>query len=225
MGYSGPDGGPCAACAPGSAKAGPGDASCAACPANTYQNVSAATACVACVERCTLLKESRHDNINNCLYDSGVCLVGPRESQSCVTCVLGKFEDTTCQACANDSFADSSGAEQCGACPADASTYEEPRVRCYCDPRFTYMCNAGYHHGGAEPAFPCLVCVLDHYQDDISKDACKQCPPHTHTLANTNTTLTDCLCYAGFSGPLCGLCTACAPGNFKAGAGDASCAP
>jgi len=200
--------------------------------------------------------------------------VGPRESPSCVTCVPGEFEDTTCQGCADDTFANTSGAEQCRACPADAGTYEEPRVRCLCDvgytaspgsdtaaaapqcracPAHTYkdapgnasctpcwrdsqalaassdaascMCNAGFRHGGAEPAFPCEPCARDHYQDDIGKDACKQCPPHTRTAANTSTARSDCLCDAGFSGPLGGPCTACAPGSFKAGAGDASCAP
>jgi len=85
------------------------------------------------------------------------------------------------------------------------------------------MCNAGFHHGDAEPAYPCSVCARDHYQDDIGTDACKQCPPHTHTVATTSTALTDCLCDAGFSGPLGGPCTACEPGSFKAGPGAGSC--
>ena len=268
-GFSGPDGGPCAACAPGSFKAGPGDASCTACPADTYQNLSAATACEACVARSTSSDESGRDDIDDCLCDSGVGRVGPRESPSCVTCVPGEFEDTTCQGCADDSFSDASGAEQCRECPAHAGTYAEPRIRCLCDRGFTSrtseaapactacpvhtykdepgnasctacwrdsqaleassdvgscMCNSGFQHGGPEPGFPCLACALDHYQDDIGKDACKQCPPHSLTVANGSTALTDCLCDAGFSGALGGPCTACEPGSFKSAAGDASCA-
>ena len=268
-GFTGPDGGPCTACAPGSFKAGPGDASCVACPADTYQNMSAATACEACVALSTSSAESGRDAIDDCLCDGGVGRVGPREAPSCVTCVPGEFEDTTCQDCADDSFTDATGSEQCQVCPADAGTYAEPRVRCSCDPGFTSataevspvctacpvhtykdepgnasctacwrdsqalaasravdscMCNTGFHHGGSEPAYPCLGCALSHYQDDIGKTACKQCPQHTLTLANTSTALTDCLCDAGFSGALGGPCTACEPGSFKAGPGDASCA-
>jgi len=271
-GFSGPDGGACTACAPGSFKAGPGDASCTPCPADTYQNLSAATVCEACVERSTSLAESGRDDIEDCLCDSGVGRLGARESPSCVTCVEGEFEDTTCEGCLDDSFTNTTGAVACQACPANAGTHmdeQEARTYCECDtgytsdttedaplcaacPEHTYkdepgsgsctacwrdsqaleastavadcMCNAGFHHGGPEPAYPCLGCALDYYQDDIGEAACKQCPPHALTLADTSTALTDCLCAAGFAGPLGGPCTACEPGSFKAGPGDANCA-
>ena len=47
---SGPDGGPCAACAPGKFKAANGSATCVECPQDTYSDAAASTACNSCTQ-------------------------------------------------------------------------------------------------------------------------------------------------------------------------------
>eukprot|EP00961_Rhodomonas_salina_P216841 2929429-Rhodomonas_salina.1 len=65
-GFTGPDGGPCVACAPGKYKAGTGSMACAECAAGMYETSSASVECWPC--------------------PSGTYHSGPRSESSCVAC-------------------------------------------------------------------------------------------------------------------------------------------
>jgi phage tail protein X len=53
-------------------------------------------------------------------------------------------------------------------------------------------------------------------------DTCQSCPTNSQSTTGSDTS-TDCVCVVGFSGPDGGACTACAAGKYKANPGSAEC--
>lgn len=99
VGYTGPLGGPCVACAPGRYKDTNGTAACTTCPANSYEPDVAATA----VTNCTC----------NVGFEGG--LGGP-----CTACAVGKYKDNNesvpCLFCPVDTYIDVQASTFCKAC-------------------------------------------------------------------------------------------------------------
>ena len=112
-GYTGPDGGPCVACAAGTFKAQPGAAACEDCGVNEY-SYSAAAVCVACHGNSSSLPRS--PGVDHCLCDPGFY---PSEGL-CSMCHAGRFKNTTanepCQSCTGNTFASELGATSCTSC-------------------------------------------------------------------------------------------------------------
>ena len=81
-GFTGSNGGSCAACVPGLVKAGVGSEACVACAENEYANPSN-TICVACTGNSTSLAAS--DNRSACACDAGFALnpIAPFDCQEC----------------------------------------------------------------------------------------------------------------------------------------------
>ena len=94
--YTGPDGGPCTACEPGTYKPDTGSAPCQLCPAGTFNSKHAAHA----VTSCTLCKHGKYNP------DAGS---GPETH--CIQCPQGKFHRTKgvtsvdeCKECSCNAF-------------------------------------------------------------------------------------------------------------------------
>lgn len=204
-GYTGPDGGPCAACEPGQFKAANGSAACETCVANTYSNGGASAACVPCHGNSTSATGSAE--VAECLCDPGYELV----AGVCVQCAAGKFKrvsgNEACKLCAtDDEFAGAVGATECETCYPNSHS-EATRERCLCD--------AGYVQASGADLHPtCSACPVDTYQNLTGQTACVDCDVYAQAPA-ASPDIAACLCNAGYFDVEYGACQACAPGQFK----------
>jgi hypothetical protein len=207
-GYTGPDGGPCVACAAGTFKAEPGTAACKSCGANEYSSTASA-ACVVCHANASSPPAS--PGIEHCLCDPGFY----PSAGTCHMCHEGRFKNTTantpCEPCAGNTFASKRGATACRSCLLSSmfssSTPSEGGVRC--------ECNAGYTQAELGLTTPtCSPCGADTYQPSRGQTSCEHCDVRAHSPAASVTPLA-CLCNAGFFDNNDHECTACAGGTYK----------
>jgi hypothetical protein len=99
------------------------------------------------------------------------------------------------------------------------------------------LCNAGYglstqraggsmqpnctFYGTFSPSWECVECQPGTYSSTEAFE-CLDCPENsTSTLRSSS--LANCTCNAGFSGPNGGPCVACVPGKYKAVTGSVAC--
>ena len=173
-GYSGPDGGPCVACAAGTFKAEPGAALCESCGANEYSGINA-SACVACHANSSSLPAS--PGVEYCLCDPGFY---PSDGL-CTMCHAGRFKNTTanepCRSCTGNTFASELGATACSSClvfsPFSTANPSEGGVRC--------QCIAGYTQTELNLTTPaCSACPPDTFQPSQGQTTCKLCDPNAH---------------------------------------------
>lgn len=204
-GYTGSDGGPCAACADGKFKTYNGSAPCEACPENTYSDGEAALRCTACPWNSTAPPQSAH--IVECLCDPGFERIG----DECRQCGAGKFKggsgNEPCALCeAETEYVDTEGATACLAC--DDNSHSTPtRELCLCD--------AGYYqtdHGLSRPQ--CTACPPNSYQNVTGQTGCVSCHVNAQSSA-ASLSLDACVCNRGYIDEDFGSCTACATGTYK----------
>ena len=207
-GYSGPDGGPCVACAAGTFKAEPGAAACEECGVNEYAN-AAATVCVACHANSSSLPAS--SGVEHCLCDPGFY---PSEGL-CTMCHAGHFKNTTanepCRFCIGNTFAAELGATACSSClvfsPFSTANPSEGGVRC--------QCIAGYTQTELNLTTPtCIACAPDSFQPSPGQTTCELCDPNARSPQASVTPLA-CLCNAGFFDDNSHQCQSCAGGTYK----------
>lgn len=212
-GYSGPDGGPCVACAAGTFKAEPGAAACEECGVNEYAN-AAATVCVACHANSSSLPAS--SGVEHCLCDPGFY---PSEGL-CTMCHAGHFKNTTanepCRFCIGNTFASELGATACSSClvfsPFSTANPSEGGVRC--------QCIAGYTQTELNLTTPtCIACAPDSFQPSPGQTTCELCDPNARSPQASVTPLA-CLCNAGFFDDNSHQCQSCAGGTYKEAAAD-----
>ena len=198
VGYTGPDGGPCAACIAGKYKTQTGSATCTLCnagqysnqvgasssgtcvncPTGTYSNAVRAWPCSSCASDSN--SPSASDDFSDCLCNVGY--TGP-DGGPCTACVPGKYKTVT-------------GAAACQDCPV------------------------GYYHSSAARWFSCLACSPGKYANETGSSTCRDCPANS---ASSSSGSDWCLCNRGYSGPDGGPCTACEPGKFKTVSGSGAC--
>ena len=207
-GYTGPDGGPCVACAAGTFKAEPGTAACQDCSANEYSHTAAA-ACVSCHANSSSMQRS--PGVEHCLCDPGFYPL----HGACSMCRVGHFKKTLanepCTSCAHNTFASELGATACTSCsessPHSSSTPSEGGVRC--------QCNAGYTQTELELVTPvCSPCPADTFQPGAGTTSCEYCHASARSPEASVTPLA-CLCNAGFFDDNEHQCKACAGGTYK----------
>ena len=212
-GYTGPDGGPCVACAAGTFKAQPGAAACEDCGVNEY-SYSAAAVCVACHANSSSL--SRSPGVDHCLCDPGFY---PSEGL-CSMCHAGRFKNTTanepCQSCTGNTFASELGATACTSClvssPFSTANPSEGGIRC--------QCIAGYTQTELNLTTPaCSACPPDTFQPSQGQTTCELCDPNARSPEASVTPLA-CLCNAGFADDSEHECLVCAGGTYKEAAAD-----
>jgi hypothetical protein len=123
-GSTGPDGGPCTACAAGKFKADTGAATCTACGAGNYSaavGATAASTCLACPA--SSLSPSGSGVSTNCVCIAGFS--GP-DGGTCAACVAGKYKPAAGSAACFDYLANSyhalTGRTAASACQCNAGT-------------------------------------------------------------------------------------------------------
>lgn len=197
LGYTGPDGGPCVACAVAKYKASTGSAACTACRARST-SPEASTSSSACLCNAGLY-----------LFSSGV---------GCLGCTAYTYKDVignqACTACPANTYAAADNPtgdpyfprlkSSCVACPSGSSCPQSycGHVRdCRCDPghygereSVCLPCDAGNYAPDVDHQV-CYLCTPGNYQDQTGATSCKQCPPGTSSD------------YTEFGGPV--TCTGC----------------
>eukprot|EP00961_Rhodomonas_salina_P091455 1231683-Rhodomonas_salina.1 len=230
LGYSGPDGGPCVACAAGTYKAVNGSSSCIVCPANTYVEETASNSssmCNPCADFSVAGpgSGSRDDClcIDGYFGDSG----GP-----CQPCPGGTFKvginDLSCTKCPVGTYSEELAADNistCLSCPSNANSLIGSDSLQDC------ICNGGYTgvDGGA-----CAACAAGKSKAENGSSACTRCAVGQYA-PEASLQCTDCVaggpcefCPAGNHKNADGICIACTNGTFSTtvGAEDpSSCQP
>ena len=208
-GFTGPDGGLCGACSPGTYKESEGSAICLACPANTYQSLSSATSqasCLACPEH--TISASGSDHESDCLCQAGYFL----ENGSCVSCAEGSYKPLN-------------GPEACTACPT--GTYYDgnaPFIINHCK-----ICPANSQDVAVGVGIESCVCQAGYIKENDTCRPCTEgyyCPTETQesqcyngaTASEASSSVNDCVCLPGFyancTGESCHYSCLLCPVNF-----------
>ena len=182
-GFQGADGGPCAACAAGFAKAGLGSVACHECAADEYANPDN-TLCVACTGNST--SPAASDNRGACVCAAGFALnpVAPFDCQECAAgqravvsgglpvceaCPAGEYNNlrrqTACTPCPADEYQPATGQVACLACPSDSVSLQGAVLRSEC------ACLPGF----ARDIDDCRQCLPGSYKDATDNTACLPC--------------------------------------------------
>ena len=231
LGYSGPDGQDCFACAPGTFKSIRGSSECSPCGAGKYsagKGEVAESVCSVCSTHTTSLQGS--GAMSNC-----TCVQGyTHQDGQCVGCEPGKFKGTignaACDDCLENQFS-AAGAINCTECPAKsiAPALSTAITDCKCSPGHfgpaggvCQDCGPGKYTDTANNA-ACDDCAAGTYQSNAEATDCKACPDSNAISAEASEAKESCLCSAGYTGPNGGLCQACAAGTRKTAIGPAAC--
>ena len=203
-GFTGPNGGPCTACAAGSFKAGAGSAACTLCEADEY-SLSAAATCESCHANSS--SEAGSDELADCECNAGF---SGADGGPCVLCAVGKFKDSianeACSDCLDNSFSEFEGATSCVSC-LDSSAHSTGRDRC--------LCNAGYTQADTVDTRPdCTPCAANTYQAGSGETSCFECDANANGPEASATPVT-CFCNAGFYDTGDHTCDSCAAGAYK----------
>lgn len=240
-GYTGPDGGPCVACAAGTYKASTGSAACTACPARTT-SPQASTASAACV--CTAGRYFLWNTCIGCEPHTYKDVAGNQACSACAANTWPEFINPT-----GDPYMPRLGST-CVPCPSGSGCpgYQCAHIReCRCDrghvgqrESVCLPCEAGSFAEGFGWSH-CQYCTPGTYQDGTAATACKKCLPGTtsdYTETGGPVTCTGCpsdavfdpatnacvfVCSVGFTGPKEGPCVACGVGTYKNTTGSAPC--
>lgn len=177
---------------------------------------------------CGEIAGSRSFNLDMCGSDVNLC----DENASCTnfdggyncSCPVGyrgtgngrAGSGTACEACPIGTFQHVMGASTCTACPALGTTELEGSTSvqdCFCRPGyFGNMTGPGTPCGGADTCSPgdyCTECPEGSFC--VGGSEATACPSGSWSPSRTQNA-EDCVCQAGFSGPLGGPCDECEPG-------------
>ena len=220
-GYTGPDGGPCAACGPGSYKDVNGSISCTNCPTFTSSPIGSS-------------------NVSQCICRPGY---SGQAGRACSPCPLGTFKhaygSSSCIPCSAGTYSTTASANDesaCLLCPGNSSTPatgSQHITNCTCNRGFAGRdggdcapCQPGTYKAvtGNLPCLPCPAGTFSQSSGATSNSSCSSCPRASFSGIGAGTK-TQCECNAGYSGPSGGPCSACAPGLFKNSSGSARCSP
>jgi len=253
-GYTGADGGACAACAAGTFKPAAGSAECSLCPANAASPPAsdALTDCLCAAGFAGGAGETCVECLANTFEAGDACQACPANSvsaprsagASACQCKAGftGADGGPCAACARGQFKTLAGAAACAFCNEHASTLDLASTdagECRCTPGFAPSGQASPSTGVA-----CAPCAADTYTNTTANAACAACTAHASAPAGSrNISMCRCnaeyvaagdgscdrVCAAGFeaAGGADGeaFCAGCAPSTFKGERGDHACEP
>eukprot|EP00960_Hanusia_phi_P077356 768681-Hanusia_phi.AAC.10 len=137
------------------------------------------------------------------------------------SCQLGFYgpRGGPCRSCPANSYQDELGMEACKPCPLNSKTLEAVAARS----RQECICQAGYvgPDGG-----PCQAVPEDSFKIAPGSQAnlTGRCPAGSGTMfLKARTSILECRCKPGYSGPDGGPCTICPSNSWKSSWGSASC--
>jgi len=242
IGYTGPNGGTCAACAAGKYKTTSGSVACTDCAAGSYAALPGSIACTLCPSLRTSPVGSSADTQCTCISgyfqpsnapttctalascDPGYCskIDTAGSWSTCDYCPLGKYKTTTTtELCAIS----------CISCPAGMTTkYAGSNSRDLC------TCNRGYIKLAGWETAGCTACPMGKYhwsyRDAMGYDPqCYDCPSGTTTLsvgsfyhdASDAVSGGVCVCGAGMRQTGSTTCGQCDDQSYKPTAGNIAC--
>ena len=166
LGYTGPDGGPCAQCAAGTFKSAAGSAECQQCQPNAYAGAGS-SACAACPLNSYSLAGSTA--LANCTCAAGFGALA--EPFACAACAPGSAKpagNAPCVTCPAGSFANQSAMPACLTCPADTySTLGSAACEACAANEFSAP--------GSDSAADC-ECEAGYFRPENSSTECTACP-------------------------------------------------
>lgn len=212
LGFSGPDGGPCAACGAGAYKNWTGAGSCLLCARGTFSSAAAATSpdtCVACHAHSTQLVPAPYTSASEC-----ECLAGYEPVQgACVACADGKWKgagDFGCVPCPATAYYPASAEppyteDLCRACPGNSSSASGAFGVAAC------VCDVGFLRSGDT----CALCAAGRFCPDES--TATSCPAHKTSPPGASSVLA-CTCKPGWHGAAgAGACSYCPVDHYCPG--------
>ena len=222
-GYSGPDGGLCLACAPGSEKPTLGSGGCSTCEAGKYITYSDTLSGATCQE----CPAGKYNNSAGAMV--------------CSECLVGSYKEAAgygiCVRCRNTTSTSSSGATSCDVCVRNAlprfldqpiSSYQTVLADSVCVPCPNNSMPSLCASNGA-----CAVnnmsnctCNIGYYGsiDSQGGGSCVACPLGATTATQGASNLTQCVCKRGFESNFTGVaCSMCRPGTKKNSIGSVAC--
>ena len=206
---------------------------CMPCPIGSYGGGGNATECTQCGMGQTTEREGT-TNFTQCVCDLGY------GGSTCTACPAGTFKPTlggaNCTLCPADTYRRETGATQSTQCLScmDNSFSERGstnKIQCQCNAGFTgpngepcRSCKAGKYKAETGPA-ACTNCArgtFNTHNASRSEAACLSCPFFSNSSLGS-TSIVNCSCNPGFTGPNGQNCSACQPGTFKNVSGHATC--
>ena len=212
---------------------------CQECPIDTYKDISGMVSCYSCTAHSETNSLTGRDNVTDCLCD-------PAYAGTSTDGLFSGILSTplhTCEECPADTYKDTHGTDACAACTGHSSTNSLTGrtfvSTCLCDPGYhsnVFVTDAnGYtlFTGGLldSPTAQCRACSQDTYKSttgpgEASPDPCVVCTYQAGTDSGAKTSVSDCLCFAGYTGLLAtpsDTCAACAVDTFKPVTGSEDC--
>jgi hypothetical protein len=239
-GSSGPDAGPCLACARGSYKNVTGSEPCTMCATNTYSDTYAAesdTRCLSCPNNSLSLRGS--GDILQCLCSPGY--YGPNGGP-CNHCMPGSYKaengSAACSLCMQGTYSGDSAqvsVDSCRQCPNYTSSVGGSRAvnDCTCIPGYTgpngqecMPCSSGSYKA-VNGSSDCLLCQQGTHSRAVganSEATCEACPSNSNSGEGSITPI-NCTCNRGYTGQHGQNCTACVSGKYKTLTGSSKCTP
>jgi hypothetical protein len=200
LGYTGPDGGPCVACATATYKTSVGSTACTVCHArSTSPEASTSSATFLC-------------NAGLYLLRSGVGCIGCQPykykdvigNQACSSCPANTYPEdipnvswdtprlsSSCMACPSGSFCTDPDCWGMNYCVCDVGHYGPNTGRPPC-----LLCGAGSYMDDTGH-LGCYWCEKGYYQDQIGATSCKQCPSDMSSVQLKSTGAVKCDCRPG----------------------------
>jgi len=216
---------------------GPNGGSCTQCVASTYKSTRGSQACDAC-SATTMTSGIGNTDVNACICKAGY--TGGGGAMACSGCVAGKYKETSgpadCSLCGLDKYSTTFAATSsavCESCPSNSVSGQGSSAvgACTCNTGYTGVdgsacsaCSAGLWKDTTGSA-ACTQCGVGKYNTasaQKSELACLSCPENSWALVPGSSSISSCICNAGYTGSD-GNCVACGAGKWKVSTGSALC--
>ena len=237
--FTGPNGGPCSACAPGTFKSSPGSALCQNCPAGSIDkgNVplrdTSSNTCVDCesgkyslsVTQCQNCPSNTQSPVGSADVSACICNIDyEKVNGACSQCLAGYIKTVAgnelCTACGVATY-DLSNA--CEPCPTNTSSPEASGSISACTCIAGHTGNDGTSCASCEPgkfkpttgSASCTACGPDTYYSGEAPyiyNHCVTCPTHSES-PEASYSITQCICIPGYIREG-GICRDCYVGSY-----------
>lgn len=212
---------------------------CKSCPVGSY--CPGDNTAVLCPQKTTSSENSFE--LTHCVCDRGYEQKTDLQGHTdCHLCVAGFSKNVpgneACTACALNSWRSSvQDSFTCASCPANTitlNTGSDALANCLSKKGFFQTlsgeagqeCPAGTYqqHFGATSCVECAASNAFSSSSSLeSLSQCAACPADSRVLKSRATSITDCVCNAGYTGNDGGPCEACLAGTYKESHGDSAC--
>ena len=203
VGYTGANGGMCAACDAGKYKTAAGSAGCTSCAAGKYLSSTGATAAGACVPCPVNAQPATASAATSCLCNAGFLL----QAGVCGACPKGTYKATAdnvaCTNCRANTYSLATGAttiDTCQPCSPNSQSVvgSSSPTSCVCNLGFTgadggtcNLCAKGTFKSTTGSS-DCLACARGTFGDSLGASACTSCAAGKYSQAQGAVSQAEC---------------------------------